>query len=38
MPRYHVAVERTMRDVLTVEADDEDSAIQHPKRKASRCR
>jgi len=28
MPRYHVTVERTMRDVLTVEADDEDGAIQ----------
>jgi hypothetical protein len=28
MPRYHVTVERTMRDVLTVEADDEDDAAE----------
>ena len=28
MSKYHVTVERTMRDTLTVEADCEDDAIQ----------
>jgi hypothetical protein len=26
MAKYHVTVERVMRDVLTIEADDEDEA------------
>ena len=28
MPKYHVTVERTMRDTLTVEADGEDDAVE----------
>ena len=28
MGRYHVTVERVMRDVLTVEAEDEDEAAE----------
>lgn len=28
MPRYHVTVERVMRDVLTVEAESEEDAAE----------